>query len=141
MWPSAWADRQSPHWAAVQLDLPSSIPPQLTPSGPGRGKSQAGYPQRSEQSPACQESHHAASASAGRGPLQRGPSAPLCMGHYQSLLFMITPPHLQAVPPFGPAHVHTSPWQQWQDHLTQCERATGQVLPIWNDGETFWEDA
>lgn len=54
---------------------------------------------------------------------------------------MTTPPHSQAVPPLGLAHVHTSPWQQWQDHLTQCERAMGQVLPIWNDGETFCEDA
>lgn len=79
-------------------------------------KSQAGYPQWSDRSPARQEPRHTASASAGRGTLQRGPSAPLCMGHYQSLLFMITPPHSQAVPPLGPAQVHTSPWQRWQDH-------------------------
>lgn len=104
-------------------------------------KSQAGYPQWSDRSPARQEPRHTASASAGRGTLQRGPSAPLCMGHYQSLLFMITPPHSQAVPPLGPAQVHTSPWQRWQDHLTQCEWATGQVQPIWNDGETFCENA
>lgn len=104
-------------------------------------KSQAAYPQWSDGSPARQEPHRTASASAGRGPPRRGPSAPLYTGHYQSLLFMITPPRSQAVPPLGPAQVHTSPWQQWQDHLTQCERATGQVLPIWDDGETFWEHA
>lgn len=34
-WPSAWADRQSPHWATVQLASPGPFPPQPTPSGPG----------------------------------------------------------------------------------------------------------
>ncbi|CAL8286641.1 unnamed protein product [Lota lota] len=33
-WPSAWADRQSPHWAAVQLAWPLPTPAH-TPSGPG----------------------------------------------------------------------------------------------------------
>lgn len=34
-WPSAWADRQSPYWATVQLASPGPFPPQPNPSGPG----------------------------------------------------------------------------------------------------------
>lgn len=51
------------------------------------------------------------------------------------------PPHHQANLPSGPAQVHTSPWQQWHSHPHNKERATGQVLPNWDDGETIWENA
>lgn len=113
----------SPHLAQAGLRVR-----QATPSGQSRAVH--------DKSPITQPQHPL-----GEAPCREAPSAPLCMGHYQSLLFMINLPHSQAVPPLGLAHVLTSPWQQWQDHLTQCERATGQVLPIWTDGETFWEDA
>lgn len=47
-WPSAWADRQSPHWATVQLALPGPFPPRLAKAY----GSQAADPQWTGRSPA-----------------------------------------------------------------------------------------
>eukprot|EP00064_Thunnus_orientalis_P017166 superscaffoldBa00003571_g17246 len=109
-WPSAWADRQSPHWATVQLALPGPFPPQPTPSGPGLWES-GSRPPVDRPEPYTTQSHLRASAefktvaaSTGeRGPAEIGEGGAsiasqllqqhpgLWMGAQRSLLLMITP--------------------------------------------------
>lgn len=44
VWPSAWADRQSPHWAMVQLASPGPFPLKPTPSVPSLWESESWPP-------------------------------------------------------------------------------------------------
>lgn len=41
-----------------------------------------------------------------------------------------------------PAQVHTSPWQQWQAHVSphNVSGHGAKGLPNWDEGEAFWEN-
>lgn len=163
-WPSAWADRQSPHWAAVQLASPGPFPPQPTPSGPGLRES-GSRPPVDRPEPYTTESHlraaagfQTAAASTGREALRRfrgagggrgGTSAAsqllphpgLWMGAQLSLLLMITPASPPGHSAFRACAGPHIPMATVAGPSTQCEWATSQVLPNWDEGETFWENA
>lgn len=156
-WPSAWADRQSPHWATVQLASPGPFPPQPTPSGPGLRES-GSRPPVDRLEPCATESHLGSKQRQhppGREALQRvgcrgvGTSAAsqlllhpgLWMGAQQSLLLMITPTSPPGHSAFRACAGPHIPMATVAGPSTQCEWATSQVLPNWDEGETFWENA
>lgn len=153
-WPSAWADRQSPHWATVQLASPGPFPPQPTPSGPGLRES-GSRPPVDRPEPYSTESHLTASAgfetaaaSTGREALRGTSTASplllhpgLWMGAQRSLLLMITPTSPPGHSAFRACAGPHIPMATVAGPSTQCEWAASQVLPNWDEGETFWENA
>lgn len=162
-WPSAWADRQSPHWATVQLASPGPFPPQPTPSGPGLRES-GSRPPVDRPEPYTTESHLRASADLETAAASTGERCPaemggwgewgggastasqllhpgLWMGAQRSLLLMITPTSPPGHSAFRACAGPHIPMATVAGPSTQCEWAASQVLPNWDEGETFWENA
>lgn len=65
----------------------------------------------------------------------------LWMGAQQSLLLMITPTSPPGHSAFRACAGPHIPMATVAGPSTQCEWATSQVLPNWDEGETFWENA
>lgn len=65
----------------------------------------------------------------------------LWMGAQRSLLLMITPTSPPGHSAFRPCAGPHIPMATVAGPSTQCEWAPRQVLPNWDEGETFWENA
>lgn len=94
----------------------------------------------------------AASAGRRRGPPTRGEASLLLLlsmvgrmegrgGAITSLLLMITPASPSGQPDFKACAGPHIPMATVAWLATQCEWATRQVLPNWDDGQTFWDKA
>lgn len=134
-------------------------PPPPHPSPPRLARaygSQAADPQWTSQSPAqlspIPEPRNSSSTHWERGPVglcvwgwgggtSSAAPRPLDGGPAESAT--IDNPHLnhRAVLPSGPFTGPHIPMATVAGLSTQCEWATGQVLPNWDEGETFWESA
>lgn len=109
---------------------------QPTPSGQARAL-HSGVPSRRPQQGSKQRQHPPRERPCG----DVLPYPGLWMGAQRSLLLMITPtspPGRSAFRACAGPHI---PMATVAGPSTQCEWATSQALPNWDEGETFWENA
>lgn len=150
-----WQRGPAPGQTGSHRTGPESSSPRLAPSHPSPPRlaqaygSQAADPQWTGRSPALwrpilepqqgskQRQHPSGERPCGDVLLHPG----LWMGAQRSLLLMITPtspPGRSAFRACAGSHI---PMATVAGPSTQCEWATSQALPNWDEGETFWENA
>lgn len=141
-WPSAWADRQSPHWAAVQLALPGSHPTPAHPIWPRQAQESGRLPPVVRAEPhMTRVPSRSLSIRWERPPAERPLSSPLHGPLPESAVYD-NPSSLAGRSAFRALHMSTHPHGnsgKTISHNVSGRRAKS--CQFWNDGETFWVDA